>query len=37
MRQSKEEKQQEEATKAGGQVECDAATAASTAIMERMM
>lgn len=36
LRQTKEEKQQEEAAKFGGVVECDAATAASTAIMERL-
>jgi hypothetical protein len=36
LRQTKEEKMQEEAAKAGGEVECDAATAASTAIMERL-
>lgn len=36
LRQTKEEKQQEEAAKFGGEVECDAATAASTAIMERL-
>ncbi len=33
LRQTKEEAVQEQASKAGQQVECDAATAASTAIM----